>query len=436
MRLSEQGLFSQTVTTFNAWITDLWELHGDGRGLVDSLQRRVIMQAAFEQLVAEEGDDVLEAFDGNCGPAAQRAEAEQDAMRESPKKAEDGSAGPLDCTLTLSPGVVKMAASCVRAAAGVPAFERAVAQAGDGHLVEGLTPRESLLLMGIARYNALLERAGLVELGWAASFIAQAHGVVFPRGASVLLANAAPLDWQRAHFFDECDNLQVDIKLAPGSQGIGTADPALDVSFAFPSGRYAQPALALDLVSMPSEAGNAAVPGQGAEQVVASVIAAKDPLSLYKHIEQQIAKRGFSGSVIAQVPFHSTDFGRNFMSLCRVLHENPWSSDDLSDALRPPFAGLGTADVLEVDRALRLDRIADRTAYLDALCRASDTFSQLEDLADDPEADILLGVFEQIAFNAKGRSDAWRAEQLSAAAALRSCSFTESQLSALCKLMP
>ena len=92
--------------------------------------------------------------------------------------------------------------------------------------------------------------------------------------------------------------------------------------------------------------------------------------------------------------------------------------------------------MLEVDRALRLDRIADRTAYLDALCRASDTFSQLEDLADDPEADILLGVFEQIAFNAKGRSDAWRAEQLSAAAALRSCSFTESQLSALCKLMP
>ena len=32
---SAEGLFAQTVTTFNAWIADLWELHGDGRAIVD-----------------------------------------------------------------------------------------------------------------------------------------------------------------------------------------------------------------------------------------------------------------------------------------------------------------------------------------------------------------------------------------------------------------
>ena len=35
---SAEGLFAQTVTTFNAWIADLWELHGDGRAIVDSLK--------------------------------------------------------------------------------------------------------------------------------------------------------------------------------------------------------------------------------------------------------------------------------------------------------------------------------------------------------------------------------------------------------------
>ena len=43
------GLFSQAVTTWGAWIADLWELHGDGRIIVDSLQRNVIMQAAFDR---------------------------------------------------------------------------------------------------------------------------------------------------------------------------------------------------------------------------------------------------------------------------------------------------------------------------------------------------------------------------------------------------
>ena len=46
---SAEGLFAQTVTTFNAWIADLWELHGDGRAIVDSLQRQTIMQAVFER---------------------------------------------------------------------------------------------------------------------------------------------------------------------------------------------------------------------------------------------------------------------------------------------------------------------------------------------------------------------------------------------------
>ena len=48
-RLRGKGLFAQAVTTFDAWIADLWELHGDGRALVDGVRREVMMRALCQQ---------------------------------------------------------------------------------------------------------------------------------------------------------------------------------------------------------------------------------------------------------------------------------------------------------------------------------------------------------------------------------------------------
>ena len=142
---SAEGLFAQTVTTFNAWIADLWELHGDGRAIVDSLQRQTIMQAAFER---NSEDD--------CLPA-------HGVLRD---VSNDGG-------LTVLPGVVKLAAQCVRTAAGVPVFEQAVATVSAGVAPASVSAREAVLLEGIGRYYGLLEQAGLVEVGQAAAWLAE-----------------------------------------------------------------------------------------------------------------------------------------------------------------------------------------------------------------------------------------------------------------------
>ena len=48
-RFRERGLFARKVTTFEAWIADLWELYGDGRALVDGVQREVMMRALCQE---------------------------------------------------------------------------------------------------------------------------------------------------------------------------------------------------------------------------------------------------------------------------------------------------------------------------------------------------------------------------------------------------
>ncbi|MBQ1450270.1 MAG: PD-(D/E)XK nuclease family protein, partial [Eggerthellaceae bacterium] len=274
--------------------------------------------------------------------------------------------------------------------------------------------REAVLLEGIGRYYGLLEQAGLVEVGQAAAWLSERSAEVFSRTMHVLVADAPPSGWQMAAFFDACSQLEVSFEPASGAEGVARMPDGVRLRFGFPSGRYAQPALVADLLH---EAASEHVSGDAATVVVAC----KDPLSLYKQLEPALARKGFAGYVQAQVPFFQTDFGRQFMQLARAVHDDAWSKQDLSDAVRPPFSRISQTDALDIDCALRADRLAERDACLVRLSAESDTFSQLEEVVSDPNADILLGVFEQIAFTSTGRSDSWRAEQLAAVSAVRSC---------------
>ena len=434
---AEGGLFAQTVTTFNAWIADLWELHGDGRSLVDHIQRRIIMQAAFDQMEGAGADDGQ--FD-DLGAGADNGQFDglDDFQTPADQDAFPDGASEMGASGGVLPGVVKLACQFVRSAAGVHAFEQVVSQARTGAVPAGLSDPEAALLRGIGCYQELLEEAGLVELGSAAALLAQQAATVFPRPLRVLLDQAAPPDWRMQQFFGECRQLTMQIKPAMGASGMGRVPAPAKLRFAFPSGRYAQPALVADLVremladqSVESGESPADVAGpynpeaplrtSTPARLPVTVVTCKSPLSLYAQIEDALSLEGVLVSVQALVPFSSTDFGKRFMALASVIADEWWSKEDLSDAILPPFAGIGADDVLLIDKTLRADRLAEREQSLMALRQTSDLFSQFEELASDPEADILLGVFEQIAFSSPKCSDAWRAEQLSAAAALRAC---------------
>ena len=354
------GLFAQTVTTFDAWIADLWELHGDGRVIVGDMQRQILMRSVLEL-----------------------------------------SGAGLD-----SPGIAPMASSCIRKAAGVGAFEAALDAAQDGREIEGLSDREMLFLCALARYRESLRVHGLVELGEAAALLANRASEVFPRELDVLLPDAAPLTWVQLQFFEACRQLRVEARLSDGARGISGAPEGVGVRFAFPSGRLAEPGLIADLAIDAAQAGDV-------------VVACKDPVDMFERTHRRLAQQGFAVHVQARKPFAQSDFGRAFLAMVRCLHSDPWDAPALSDVLYSPFAGFTQADALRIDAEVRANRVAAREDVLVQLRALSEPFSQLEEVASDPDADVLIGVFEQMTQAAMHKPQTWRSEQLAAMGTLR-----------------
>lgn len=354
------GLFAQTVTTFDAWIADLWELHGDGRALIGDMQREVIMNDVFAQ-------------------------------------APDAGA---------APGLASLAASCARLAAGVPQFEEALDRARVGSPIAGLSDSEQAFLAALAAYGDKLACLGLVEPGSAAALLAQQGQTVFSRPLNVLMPEAEPLTWIQGRFFAACPQLRLEIDSAAGAEGVPQAPAGLEVRFAFPSGRLAEPGLVADEVVGLAGTGDV-------------VVACADPIAVFDQVQARLAGRELRVCLQARRPFAQTDFGRAFFAMRRCLESDPWDRSALTDVLLSPFSGFAQGDAFKADAAVRADRVAARGDVLAELRRASELFSQLEELASDPEADVLLGVFEQLAQASAHRSPAWRAEQLAAMGVLR-----------------
>ncbi|MDO4400636.1 MAG: PD-(D/E)XK nuclease family protein [Coriobacteriia bacterium] len=366
--LQGAGLFGQTVSTFDAWIADLWELYGDGRMLVDALKRAMLMRIAFSQIA-------------------------------------DGT-GSVDGLLTLSPGVARLAASCERQAAGVPEFDAAVDAAAQGNRDCGLSARELALLKGIARYRALLASAGLVELGSACRWLADREHEVFPRPVKVLMEEAAPLDWRISRFFAACSSLEVRVHPASGADGVWRAPDGVEPRLALPAGRYATAGLVMDMLRDLAD---------GERAVITSI----DPVGMFRQMEPELSRRGISATVQGMVRFGETDAGRACLLALRVACDPQVDATALTDLISSPFAGLPRAETVSVDARLRKDRLADVSAYTAALREEFPGFASLLDAAGGAQWPAALDALEGAACELPGRSASWRSEQLAVFAALR-----------------
>ena len=354
------GLFAQVVTTFDAWIADLWELHGDGRMLVSDMQREIIMEMVFRR---------------NMGAASMS-------------------------------GTASLAAYCMRGAAGVPQLANALGAVREGSNIAGFSEGEHEFLRTLAEYEDALASLGLVEPGAAAALLARQSEAVFPVALNVLMPNAAPLTWIQENFFSLCPQFRLQHDLSAGCEGIAQAPEGVEVRFAFPSGRLAEPGLVADEALLLAKAGDV-------------VVACKDPIDMFSRVQSRLAKSGLHVCAQARKPFAQTDFGRAFLAMFRCTHGDPWDCAALTDVLLSPFSGFSQADAFKADASVRADRIAGREGVFAQLRIASEPFSQLEELVSDPDADVLIGVFEQMAQAAAHRSAVWRSEQLAAMGALR-----------------
>ena len=396
--LSECGLFAQAVTTFDDWIRDLWELHGDGRVLVDAAQRQVAMQIAFDARVSKGASGARAAFSALHGGVAQGENASS-------------------ARNTYGSGEALLAARCMKKAAGVSLFEEALSEVSATGSCNGLSAAEVAFVERMARYSNLIAERGLIELGAAVRILADKNAEVFPRPLEVLVSDAAPLSWIQRQFFDSCPQLKVDVQYAQGQQGIGCAPASTAVRFGFPSGRLAQPGLVADILRSWSERD---LPAQRSASVSGkAVIACKDPLRLFREIGSACVEEGLCMRAQGKVPFGQTDFGREFLAMYRAVHDEPWDPRAVQDVIATPFGCLSRQDAQAVDTMIRSDRIVERDSLLPWLRVQSELFSQLEEIASDPEADVLLGVFENIALARAAQDPTWCAEQLAAISALR-----------------
>ena len=439
-RAADSGcsLMGVTVAAFGAWVRDLWELYGDGRAFVSCLEREALLRAACERPV--------------------------DGARASAGAGETGALG-LD----------RVAAACVAAGAGLPAFDAAVrdaqqsVSAGAGAL-EGVTCAEVPVLRMIGGYLDRLAQLGMIEPGQALTLLPE---LLPQRPLRVLLEDAAPLTPGQEAFFSACPWMDVEVRAASGSQGPVRAPEGVRVRFAFPSGQYAWPALLADIVrdtlgagadrgrASASAAAPAAVPPAGDDvvsgdkdasggsdgcwdgrstgtQAAAVVVAAKDPAALFGRVAPALVRQGHVVALRGRRRFVDTAFGRAICSLRRFLDDGQaggashiegygdiaatdverWDRADLADWALSPFSGMTKKAAFKLDADMRADRTARRSDLCARLRGDNSTFAAMERLAlqlDDQAAAELETTVRRMT----NRSEAWRAEQLAALRALR-----------------
>ncbi len=421
-------LFGTTVTTFDAWLADLWELYGDGRSLVTPVERAMAMTVAFEEAREELPASVRDAGRAEAAAPAAPAAAASAAdglMGDSPASGEAAREGGLSAVrgfvgFAEGGGTANMAARCARQAAGLREFDGAVAAAREGSLAAfapQLESAEAAFLGVMARYFDLLDGLGLVEPGSALAALPQAMPA--DRHLSVLLEGFPPPGEQRRRFFAACPWLRATERPAPGAEGIAAPPEGVDVRFAFPSGRYARPRLLVDLVGE--------LHGRGLGRVV---LACKDAPGTYAGVAAALEREGRTCALRARARFGDTDFGRVLFALHRLATDGAACREDLADVLFSPIAGVPVMRARRIDAELRADRLADPREKCAELRAASETFSYLEDLASDPEAAVVAGALEDAIRALPGVSEAYRHEQLAALGTARECLQAASRLGA------
>ena len=465
-RAADSGcsLMGVTVAAFGAWVRDLWELYGDGRTFVSRLEREALLRAACEG--PAEGCCVdpksgkraqLDGASGRCELAEGRIDDDACAL------VGNGETGAL--------GLDRVAAACVAAGVGLPAFDAAVQDAQQGvpagaGALEGVSCAEVPVLRMIGGYLDRLAQLGMIEPGQALALLPE---LLPQRPLRVLLEDAAPLTPGQEAFFSACPWMDMEVRAASGSQGPVRAPEGVRVRFAFPSGQYAWPALLADIVrdalgtvadrgAVPAAAAGPAAGDDGASscedasgsangcrvgrsagtQAAAVMVAAKDPAALFGRVAPALVRQGHVVALCGRRRFMDTSFGRAICSLRRFLDDGQaggashiegygdiaatdverWNRADLADWALSPFSGMTKKAAFKLDADMRADRTARRSNLCARLRGDNPMFAAMERLAlqlDDQAAAELEAAVRRMT----NRSEAWRAEQLAALRALQ-----------------
>lgn len=378
--------FGVRVETPSSWVRDRWDLFGDGRRIVSSTERALLVRRA-------------------C------LETEREAL--------GATAGTVDL-------LARLAREALPYLLGAPVHEGT-----------GLSAAEREALAVLARYAELLAESGQCESSQAAAWLPEAMEAAEPLVLAgfdelgladdrMIAALARRTDVVRLD--DGCRAPSVAECRAPELQGLldrlfkpPAAEPLLpegSVRFLLPAGRYAEPALVADAVAraVAAERSHAAAEERAALPVV---VAACDPLMLFNQVAGVLCARGAASAVSATRSFADTAFGRAFLALHSLVCGS-WRIAQASDFAFGPFSGIGRRSARELDAAWRGDRTVGREGVIADLSRESEAAREALAALAAGDVDAALAGFEGRLRARVDLDPAFRAEQLAAVSCARS----------------
>lgn len=176
--------------------------------------------------------------------------------------------------------------------------------------------------------------------------------------------------------------------------------------FAFPSGRYAHPALVFDAVREFLSDGPVC-------------ITARDPLALFGALAQPLCDAGISCAVRGSKKFAHTDFGRACMAAFALVSSDACDVSAATDFLLNPFSGVHVSEAYDFDARMRRNRLTEKQDCIREVRDLSRNFEFFEEVCESPDAGIVLGACEDIARAVANGREAYASEQMAAIACMR-----------------
>ena len=352
-RACDPEVFATTYSTPRAWLGELWEAYGDSRRIAARFERSVALFFALEA----QGD-----------------------------------------ALWASQGTWRLAMRLIDGGLGTVELDAALSGAASA---EALPAGCEALLNCVRAYEGILLRAGLIDEGRAWRVLSEEQ-VLLPE-CEVVLQDVRPACALEEFLVSQNATVREESAF---SGEIARAPEGIAVRFAFPSGRYAEPALLAEFISN--------VP---ACETVG--IASRNPRALYEAIAPALCSLGISVACRASIPFAATDFGRAFECAASLCSADCVDVAAAADFALNPFSRMGKRAAFDFAATIRGNRLIDKEASLALLREESRAFEYFEDLVESPEAVAIAGVFEDAARSIGAGREAYTKEQLSAIGTLR-----------------
>lgn len=356
-RKGAQASFGVEATTLSSWLADAWELYGDGRTLISSLDRSFAVR------------DLLEA------------------------SAETG-------TLELTDGGIILICRFFAEAVGLDALDAAVQEPP-----ASLSPQEREVLALVGPYRALLEQRGFVEKGDALRFLLKyrwSDSFTFAQGVEPTVV-----------FSEFAQKAGIELRFSnPGHTSITGLPEGVAPQFLFASGPSAENALISSYVSQAASALHQG--GVGSILVVTA-----RPLSVYATLSEALSSAGCECVLQARKPFSDTEFGRAYLAIREFIVDSRHDPRALMDFISSPFSGISAQAAAKIDASVRGDR-ALCFEELQAMAHlVTETYDLFEELVADSDASLLLDRLIDLSEELKGFDSASIFEQQVAIAALR-----------------